>query len=75
VTLTPEGRRRLWKARCVFIRSGWVQLAIDSALMGSDWFNIKRIMEWADFFESILDRFRHEYRDTGYIYYPWHFDD
>ena len=25
VTLTAEGRRRLWKARNVFIRSGWMQ--------------------------------------------------
>jgi len=75
VTLTPEGRRRLWKARCVFIRSGWVQLAIDSALMGSDWLNFKRVFEWASSLEHFLDLFRHEYRDTGYIYYPWHPDD
>ena len=75
VILTPAGRKRIRRARRKFISTGWVKLAVDSALAPDRWFDFAHCLERADTFESLLDGCRREYRDTGSLHYRWHPDD
>ena len=73
--LTKAGRRCIHRAVVVFIRSGRAQLAVDSALCPDRWHDDWACLSAMDACESTLNRFRHAYRDSARLHYPWHPDD
>jgi DNA-binding MarR family transcriptional regulator len=74
VLLTPHGRERITAAHKDLTRSGWAQLAIDSAL-GADgrrdpWYRGPCVAEMATL-EDLLGALRRGFYDTGSLEYPW----
>jgi DNA-binding MarR family transcriptional regulator len=75
VILTKAGLRSLGRAVRLFIRSGYAQLAVDSALCPDDWGDDAKCLSATEECDSALRRFRHAYRDVATLYFPWHPDD
>jgi DNA-binding MarR family transcriptional regulator len=75
VILTKAGRRSIQRAIAVFVRSGRVQLAVDTALCPDRWYDDEECFLAMDACERILRRLRHAYRDFAKLYYRWHPDD
>jgi DNA-binding MarR family transcriptional regulator len=83
VALTEAGRALIRSAELVFIHSGYIQLAVDTALGGeagepatsNHWYNDYRCLVEAEVLEGVLDRVRSEFGDFAQLVYGWHFDD
>jgi DNA-binding MarR family transcriptional regulator len=75
VELTTLGRWRISFAHRHITRSGWVQLAIDSALgaEGSKhhWYDKEECNAAILLLEGMLDRLRHAFFDRAKLHYPW----
>lgn len=55
--------------------SGFMTLAVESALVGDRFFDGAACFEAKDDFESALNRVRGAFRDAATLSYPWHPDD
>jgi DNA-binding MarR family transcriptional regulator len=75
VRLTEAGFRSVRKAIRRFVRSGWAQLAVDSALNPDRWHDETECLYATDICESTLRRFRRAYGDVATLSYRWHPDD
>ena len=75
VKLTALGRSRVQILEWRMIRSGLVQLAVESALAGSRCFDESACFVATDNADTVLWNMRHTYRDTATMLYPWHPDD
>jgi DNA-binding MarR family transcriptional regulator len=87
VALTLAGRRLLRKAKRTFIESGYIQLAVDTALGAESsgtsrnrwrtnrWHDDAQCLVERDTLEGLLDKLRYEFGDFARLYYPWHPDD
>lgn len=82
VTLTDAGYALIRKATRLFIRSGLVRLAVETALGGQlgtgplgRWHERTECLLAMDTLEGLLDKVRHEFGDFAKLYYPWHPDD
>jgi DNA-binding MarR family transcriptional regulator len=75
LTLTDLGIARLRKATRRLVRSGAVQLAVDSALTDNHAHDEGRCLHEMDLAETILNRIRRAFRDVATLYYPWCPDD
>jgi DNA-binding MarR family transcriptional regulator len=81
VKLTTLGRWRIAFAHRHITRSGWAQLAVDSALgaKGSkyNWYHPEECIAACSLLEGLLDQLRHAFRDRARLDYPWnpHFID
>jgi DNA-binding MarR family transcriptional regulator len=75
VRLTEEGRRRIRKAIRHFIKWGWAQLAVDSALCPERWHDEGACFCAMDDCDSTLNAFRRAYGDVATLYFRWHPDD
>jgi DNA-binding MarR family transcriptional regulator len=85
VTLTAVGRSLIRKADKLLRRSGWAQLALDSAL-GADhdphggwresrWYDEMHCLEQASLLEASLSKIRRVFRDLASLDYRWRPDD
>jgi DNA-binding MarR family transcriptional regulator len=75
VALTTRGRWTTGSARRHLIRSGWAQLALDTAL-GSvptrcDWSDPQQCWKLASELDITLHGIRREFRDRADLHYPW----
>ena len=75
VRLTEEGRRRIRTAIRRFIKWGWAQLAVDSALCPERWHDDGACFWAMEDCDSKLNAFRRAYGDVATLYFPWHPDD
>jgi DNA-binding MarR family transcriptional regulator len=79
VELTTEGRRLIASAHRRFTRSGWAQLALDTALCGrwqSDgWCNSAECIKTTALIDGLLNSIRHAFMDSATLCYPWSPDD
>jgi DNA-binding MarR family transcriptional regulator len=79
VRLTKVGRKRIDSAHRRFTRSGWAQLALDTALCGgfqSDrWCDPDECFKSTADIDGLLKRIRHGFRDGATLDYPWGPDD
>ena len=85
ITLTARGRSLIRKANDVLRRSGWAQLAIDSALgapreqnlgwRASRWYDEPHCLGEVDVLDASLWKIRRVFRDLASLYYRWHPDD
>ncbi len=75
VKLTTLGRWRIAFAHRQITRSGWAQLAVDSALgaEGSKyrWYDADECVAATLLLEGMLDRLRHAFLDSAKLHYPW----
>jgi DNA-binding MarR family transcriptional regulator len=75
VRLTTLGRWRIAFAHRHITRSGWAQLAVDSALgaKGSKyhWYDPEECIAACSLLEGLLDQLRHAFRDRAKLEYPW----
>jgi DNA-binding MarR family transcriptional regulator len=82
VELTAIGKASFVRARREFMRSGWAQLAVDSALgavdsktasprIGYRWFDPDECNEATSLLESMLGCVRSEFGDRAKLVYPW----
>jgi DNA-binding MarR family transcriptional regulator len=75
VSLTNRGKWRIARAHCELTRSGWSQLAVDSALGGEGrpyrWYDEDECAEATSFLESLLGYIRDEFGDRATLVYPW----
>ncbi len=75
VELTTLGRWRIAFAHRHITRSGWAQLAVDSALgaEGSKhhWYDHEECNAATLLLEGMLDRLRHAFFDRAKLHYPW----
>ncbi len=78
VELTTLGRWRIAFAHRQITRSGWAQLAVDSALgaEGSKyhWYDQAECIAVTSLLEGMLDRLRHAFFDRAKLEYPWNPD-
>jgi DNA-binding MarR family transcriptional regulator len=83
VALTEAGRTLIREAVQVFIRSGYVQLAVDTALCAeagcpatrSCWYDEAQCLIEMDTLDGMLSKVRREFGDFARLHYPWHPDD
>ena len=75
VRLTKTGRRRMRKAIRRFIFSGAAQLAVDSALCRTRWYDDTVCFTAMQSCESVLNAIRRAYRDVATLFFQWHPDD
>jgi DNA-binding MarR family transcriptional regulator len=75
VTLTQTGRRCIRRAIRLFIRSGRIQLAVDSALCPDGWHDEMASLFAMSDCDGMLQRVRDAYGDIAALYYRWHPDD
>jgi DNA-binding MarR family transcriptional regulator len=75
VRLTEEGLRRIRRAIHRFIRWGWAQLAVNSALCPERWYDEGACFWAMEDCDSTLTGFRRAYGDVATLYFPWHPDD
>ena len=85
VTLTALGRSLIRKADRLFRRSGWAQLALDSALgadhdsnggwRASRWYDEMHCLEETSLLEATLARIRRTFSDFASLDYRWRPDD
>ena len=69
--LTDLGIKRLRKATRRLVRSGAIQLAVDSALTDNAPYEEGRCLQQMDHAETLLDRIRRAFGDVATLYYPW----
>jgi DNA-binding MarR family transcriptional regulator len=79
VELTNRGKWRIARAHREFTRSGWAQLAVDSALGGEGhpyrWYDEDDCLEATSLLESLLGYIRHEFGDRATLVYPWNAEE
>ncbi|HEY4016027.1 MAG TPA: MarR family transcriptional regulator [Polyangiaceae bacterium] len=75
VALSAAGLKCLRKATRHLVRSGAIQLAVDSALTNNRAHDESRCLVEMDLAESILRRLRDAFGDIATLQYPWHPDD
>ena len=75
VQLTTRGRWRIAFAHRQLTRSGWAQLAVDSALCPERWHDEGACFVAMEECDSMLNAFRRAYGDLAKLYFPWHPDD
>jgi DNA-binding MarR family transcriptional regulator len=83
VALTDAGRALIREAERVFIRSGYIQLAVDTALCAeagvpatcSCWYDEAECLTAMDTLDGLLTKVRREFGDFATLYYRWHPDD
>ena len=80
VSLTEEGRLRITSAHGHFTRSGWAQLAVDSALCGDPhencrWSNESECIHATGSLEGWLHRICRAFYDRATLDYPWSPED
>lgn len=75
VELTTKGRLRIVFAHRHLTRSGWAQLAVDSALGGEDaehrWCDEADCVRATGSLDLLLQRIRRAFNDQATLYYPW----
>ena len=71
VALTDTGRRIIEEAIGRFMTSGTAQLAVDSALCPTRWYDGKLCSRLRQRLEKTLDKIRYAYRDIADLYRPW----
>lgn len=75
VELTTKGRWRIAFAHRHLTRSGWAQLAVDSALGGRDseyrWYDEADCVQATGSLQVLLGRIRHAFHDQATLDYPW----
>jgi DNA-binding MarR family transcriptional regulator len=78
VNLTPRGRSTIVHAHRVFTRSGWAQLAVDSAL-GTEgayrWFSEGECIQATALLDGLLGQVRRVFGDRATLAYPWEPDN
>ena len=78
VNLTPRGRSTIVHAHRVFTRSGWAQLAVDSAL-GTDgayrWYSEGECIQATALLDGLLGQVRRVFGDRATLVYPWEPDN
>jgi hypothetical protein len=76
--LTPRGRATITHAHRVLTRSGWAQLAVDSAL-GTDgayrWHQDGDGIAATALMDGLLGQIRRAFGDRAKLVYPWEPDD
>ena len=70
VTLTKAGLRCVRRAARHLIHSGWVELAVDSALCPHRWFNAEESSRARGILSTTLNRLRYAYGDRATRDYP-----
>jgi DNA-binding MarR family transcriptional regulator len=75
VVLTELGAKCLRKATRRLVRSGAIQLAVDSALTDNRAYDESLCLVEMDLAESILRRIRNAFGDVATLQYLWHPDD
>jgi DNA-binding MarR family transcriptional regulator len=83
VALTDAGHALLRKATRLFLRSGLVRLAVDTALgaelgegpLANRWHVKSDCLIATDTLDGLLRKVRHEFGDFAKLDYPWHPDD
>jgi DNA-binding MarR family transcriptional regulator len=79
VELTALGRKRIVRAHRELTRSGWANLAVDSALCGEGssygWYDEVDCMMATDELDALLGRIRHAFYDHATLDYPWRPED
>jgi DNA-binding MarR family transcriptional regulator len=80
VALTEEGRLRITSAHCQLTRSGWAQLAVDSALCGDPhashhWCDESECIDATSSLEGWLNRICRAFYDRATLCYPWSPED
>jgi DNA-binding MarR family transcriptional regulator len=85
VTLTALGRALIRTADRLLRRSGWAQLALDSALgaehdpnagwRGSRWYDEMHCLQEMSLLDAALSRIRRTFRDFASLDYRWRPDD
>ena len=74
VELTPRGRATITFAHRAFTRSGWAQLALDSALgtYGAfRWYRDGDCIQATSLVDGLLRHVREAFRDRATLRYPW----
>jgi DNA-binding MarR family transcriptional regulator len=78
VHLTPQGRARITLAHRRFTRSGWAQLAVDSAL-GTEgayrWYRDGDSIQATALIDGLLGQVRRVFGDRATLVYPWEPDN
>ena len=78
VNLTPRGRATITLAHRRFTRSGWAQLAVDSAL-GTDgayrWYREGDGIQATALVDGLLGQVRRAFGDRARLVYPWEPDN
>jgi DNA-binding MarR family transcriptional regulator len=75
VDLTAQGRARIGHAIRRMVRSGYVQLALDSALARGSWFDDDACFWAMCAIDDSLTAVRQGFGDGASLYYRWHPDD
>jgi DNA-binding MarR family transcriptional regulator len=79
VELTNRGKWRVARAYHEFVRSGWVQLAVDSALgaegRGYRWYDEDDCIEATSLLDGLLRSVRDSFGDRATLQYPWDPDE
>ena len=83
VALTEAGRALIRDAERIFIHSGYIQLAVATALgaeaggpaTSSCWYDEYECLNQAETLEDLLDKVRWEFGDFAQLVYGWHLDD
>ena len=74
VRLTNRGRSTIVFAHRVFTRSGWAQLAVDSALGTQGqfrWYREGDCIQATALFDGLLRHYREAFLDRATLRYPW----
>jgi DNA-binding MarR family transcriptional regulator len=74
VELTPRGRATITAAHRAFTRSGWAQLAVDSALGTQGqfrWYREGDCIQATALFDGLLRHYREAFLDRATLRYPW----
>ena len=71
VSLTDTGRRIIEEAIGGFMTSGTAQLAVDSVLCPTRWYDGKLCSRVRQQLERTLDKIRHAFGDIADLYRPW----
>jgi DNA-binding MarR family transcriptional regulator len=76
--LTKMGYRLIKRVHKRWVKAGWAELAVSSALGHADdrdrdanrWWDAVYCKTQVDMLEGLLHKMRHEYCDVGSLYYP-----
>jgi DNA-binding MarR family transcriptional regulator len=84
VALTEAGKALIRNAERIFIRSGYIQLAVDTALgaeaagapaTSNGWYDEFGCLKESEALEDVLDKVRWEFGDFARHLYGWNLDD
>jgi DNA-binding MarR family transcriptional regulator len=79
VELTNRGKWRVARAHHEFVRSGWAQLAVDSALGAEGrsyrWYDEDDCIEATSLLDGLLRSVREGFGDRATLQYPWDPDE